>query len=50
MNIHDEKWISFQIENYEIALEIAIRAENDEKIKEYRDELERLKDVLKRSK
>lgn len=43
MNLHDEKWLDYQIEIYEKALEIAMRNGNEEKIIEYKTELERLK-------
>lgn len=42
MNLHDEKWLEFQIEIFEKALEIATR-NNKEKRKDYKAELERLK-------
>lgn len=43
MNLHDEKWLEYQIKILENALEIAIRNNKEEKRKEYKAELDRLK-------
>lgn len=43
MNVHDEKWLEYQIKIFEKALEIAIRYNGEGKENEYRAELERLK-------